>query len=181
MAPTGDAASRQTTRPRPGPSLSANPVHLNPGGLPRHGLTWPHVAQKPFSHPAPAEFPLNSPSICCCPALQTPAGPEKMRRSVVDFPRQICFIFPIHSGRLGFFAGWIEPDYIFVELPGMRQVHLPLFKLGSLEQFLRLVPAAGSQDKNTTAPTFIHCLIVSPITLAGSAASVSRVAVVSPD
>jgi hypothetical protein len=33
----------------------------------------------------------------------------------------------------------------------MGQVHLPLFKLGGLEQFLRLVPAAGGDGEHAGA------------------------------
>jgi hypothetical protein len=47
-------------------------------------------------------------------------------------------------GRGGFFAGWIETDHIFVQLLRVRQVHLAFFELSDLEQFLRLVCAAGA-------------------------------------
>jgi hypothetical protein len=40
-------------------------------------------------------------------------------------------------------AGWVEMDEVFVQLLGMDHVVLPFFQLGCLEQFLRLVPAAG--------------------------------------
>jgi hypothetical protein len=52
------------------------------------------------------------------------------------------------SGRGGFFAGWIETDYIFVQLLRVGQVHLAFFELSDLEQFLRFVRAAG--DKHNT-------------------------------
>ena len=40
-------------------------------------------------------------------------------------------------------AGWVETDEVFVQLLRVCDVVLPLFQLGGLEQFLRLVPAAG--------------------------------------
>ena len=43
-------------------------------------------------------------------------------------------------------AGWVETDNLFVELLRVSDVMLPLFELGGLEQFLRLIPAAGSKD-----------------------------------
>ena len=48
-------------------------------------------------------------------------------------------------GRLGFLAGWVEADDIFVELFRMRQVHLPLFKFGGLQEFFRFVAAAAKR------------------------------------
>ena len=48
-------------------------------------------------------------------------------------------------GRGGFFAGWIETDDIFIQLLCVRQVHLAFFELSNLEQFLRLVRAAGGE------------------------------------
>ena len=43
-------------------------------------------------------------------------------------------------------AGWVETDELFVQLLGVCDVVLPFFQLGGFEQFLRLVPAAGSED-----------------------------------
>jgi hypothetical protein len=43
-------------------------------------------------------------------------------------------------------AGWVETDDLFVQLLRVCDVVLPLFQLGGLEQFLRLVPAASSED-----------------------------------
>ena len=40
-------------------------------------------------------------------------------------------------------AGGVETDNLFVELLRVSDVMLPLFELGGLEQFLRLIPAAG--------------------------------------
>ena len=48
-------------------------------------------------------------------------------------------------GRGGFFAGWIEANHIFIQLLRVRRVHLALFELSNLEQFLRLVRAAGGK------------------------------------
>lgn len=42
-------------------------------------------------------------------------------------------------GRGCFLAGWIETDHIFVQLLRVGQIHLALFKLGGLKQFLGLV------------------------------------------
>jgi len=47
------------------------------------------------------------------------------------------------SCRGGLFAGWIETDYIFVQLLRVGQVHLAFFELSDLEQFLRFIRAAG--------------------------------------
>jgi hypothetical protein len=55
-------------------------------------------------------------------------------------------------GRGGFFAGWMETDHIFVQLLRVGQVHLALFELGGLEQFLGLV-ARAAQEKNTNEGT----------------------------
>ena len=46
----------------------------------------------------------------------------------------------------GFCAGWIETDYIFVQLFRVGQVHLPLFELGSLKQLLGLVAGTAQQQ-----------------------------------
>ena len=40
-------------------------------------------------------------------------------------------------------AGGVETDNLFVELLRVSDVMLPLFELSGLEQFLRLIPAAG--------------------------------------
>jgi hypothetical protein len=49
----------------------------------------------------------------------------------------------VSAGDLGLGTGWVETDEVFVQLLCMDHVVLPFFQLGCLEQFLRLVPAAG--------------------------------------
>ena len=79
-------------------------------------------------------------------------------------------------------AGWVVTDEVFVQLLRVCDVVLPLFQLGGLEQFLQLVPAqAARSTQKTTAPMWIHCLIISPITLTVSATGVGRVSFVSSD
>jgi hypothetical protein len=62
------------------------------------------------------------------------------------------------SCRGGLFAGWIETDYIFVQLLRVGQVHLAFFELSDLEQFLRLIRVTGGEDNTANNGPYIDPL-----------------------
>src|SRR5437868_11337100 len=61
------------------------------------------------------------------------------------------------TGGLGFFAGRIETDYLFIQPLRVRHVHLALFELGGLEQVLSLVTRTTHKQNTAESPKHESC------------------------
>lgn len=57
----------------------------------------------------------------------------------------------VGSRKLGFFAGWIGTNQLFVELFGMGDVTLILFERGSFKQILGFIGTAQEEEKSENA------------------------------